>query len=45
MLKGKTVFAAKIPVAVIAMERKVYPFPAEGTVLMDRSFSLPEYFF
>ena len=44
MLKGEAVFAAKIPVAVLAMEWKIHPLPAEGTVRMDRGFSLPEKF-
>jgi hypothetical protein len=29
MFAGKAVFAAKIPVAVIAMERKVHPLSTE----------------
>ena len=44
MLTGKAVFAAKILVAVIAMERKVHPLPTEGTILIDRDFFLPEIF-
>ena len=44
MLKGEAVSATKIPVAVLAMERKVHPLPAEGTVLIDRGFFLPEQF-
>lgn len=42
MLTGKAVLAAKIPVAVIAMEWKVHPLSTEGTVLIDRGFFLPE---
>jgi len=44
MLTGKAVLAAKIPVAVIAMERKVHPLSAERTVLIDRGFFLSEKF-
>jgi len=44
MLKGESVLAAKIPVAVIAMEWKVHPLFTEGTVLIDRGFFLPEIF-
>jgi hypothetical protein len=42
MLTGKAVFTAKIPATVIAMEGKIHPLPAEGTVLIDRVFFLPE---
>ena len=44
MFKREAVLAAKILVAVIAMERKVYPLFTEGTVLIDRRFFLPEIF-
>jgi hypothetical protein len=44
MLTGKAVFTAEIPVTIFAMERKVHPLPAVGTVLMDRRFFLPEEF-
>ena len=44
MFTGKAMFATKIPVAVIAMERKVHPFPTKGTILIDRDFFLPEIF-
>ena len=44
MFKGEAVLPAKIPVAVIAMERKVHPLFTEGTVLIDRGFFLPEIF-
>ena len=40
MLKGKAVFSAEIPVAVLAMKRKVNPLTAKGTVLMDGWFFL-----
>ena len=42
MLKGEAVSAAKIPATVFAMEREIYPFPAERAVLIDRGFFLPE---
>ena len=44
MFKGKAVLTAKIPVAVIAMERKVHPLFTKGTILMDRVFFLAEIF-
>ncbi len=44
MLAGKAVFAAKILVAVIAMERKIYPLSTEGTVIIDRGLFLSEKF-
>ena len=44
MLKGEAVLAAKILVAVIAMERKVHPLFTKGTVLIDRVFFLHEIF-
>ena len=44
MLTGKAVLAAKILVAVIAMERKIHPLSAKGTVLIDRGFFLSEKF-
>jgi len=44
MFKGKAVLTAKIPVAVIAMERKVHPLFTESTILIDRGFFLPEIF-
>jgi hypothetical protein len=44
MFKRKAMLAAKILVAVIAMERKVNPLFTEDTVLMDRDFFLPEIF-
>ena len=40
MLKGKAVFSAEIPVAVLAMKRKVNPLTTESTVLMDGWFFL-----
>jgi hypothetical protein len=42
MLAGKTVFAAEIPATILAVEWQVLPLPAEGTVLMNRDFFLPE---
>lgn len=44
MFKGEAVLSAKILVAVIAMEWKVHPLPAKGTVLIDRGFFLTEIF-
>jgi hypothetical protein len=44
MLAGEAVSAAEIPVTIFAMERKVHPLPAEGTVLINRVFFLPEKF-
>jgi hypothetical protein len=44
MLKGEAMSAAKILVAVIAMERKVHPLFTKGTVLIDRGGFLPEIF-
>jgi hypothetical protein len=44
VFKGEAVIAAKIPVTVIAMEWQIHPIPAEGTILVNRVFFLPENF-
>jgi hypothetical protein len=42
MLTGKAMLSAKKAVTIFAVERKVYPLPAQETVLIDRRFFLPE---